>query len=87
VQEKPKARQEASPVGDQAVSGEKIYLQFCGGCHGFNGIAWYVNSPSFALRERLEKSDVELTNSIKNGLGAMPAWEYMLGPDARANLR
>ena len=58
--------------------GEKIYLSFCGGCHGFNGIAWYVNSPSFALRERLQKSDEELAYSIKNGIGAMPSWEYML---------
>lgn len=81
VQEIPKTRLEASPGDDIADSVEKIYLQFCGGCHGFNGIAWYVNSPSFALRERLEKSDAELTNSIKNGLGAMPAWEYMLKPE------
>ncbi len=81
VQEFPKTRPEASPADDHEASSEKIYLQFCGGCHGFNGIAWYVNSPSFALRERLEKSDAELTNSIKNGLGAMPSWEYMLKPE------
>ena len=66
--------------GDQLELGENIYLQFCGGCHGFNGIAWYVNSPSFALRERMEKHDSELANSIKNGRGEMPSWEYMLLP-------
>ena len=77
-QEVPKARPAASSADDIVAAGEKIYLQFCGGCHGFNGIAWYVNSPSFVLRERLEKSDAELTSSIKNGLGAMPAWEHML---------
>lgn len=60
--------------------GQETYVNFCGGCHGFNGIAWYVNSPSFALRERMDKSDAELANSIKNGLGAMPSWEYMLQP-------
>ena len=59
---------------------EKTYLQFCGGCHGFNGIAWYVNSPSFALRERMHKSDAELADSITNGLGQMPSWENMLRP-------
>jgi len=59
---------------------EKTYLQFCGGCHGFNGIAWYVNSPSFALRERMHKSDAELADSIRNGRGAMPSWENMLLP-------
>jgi len=75
-----KVRTAASPADDHVAPGEKIYLQFCGGCHGFNGIAWYVNSPSFVLRERLEKSDAELKSSIKNGLGAMPAWEHMLKP-------
>ncbi len=66
---------------DHIESGETIYSNFCGGCHGFNGIAWYVKSPSFALRERLEKTDVELANSIKSGLGEMPSWEYMLSPE------
>ena len=65
---------------DKPESSEKIYLQFCGGCHGFNGIAWYVNSPSFALRERMHKSDADLAHSISNGRGAMPSWEHMLLP-------
>jgi len=61
--------------GNEPEPAEKTYLQFCGGCHGFNGIAWYVNSPSFALRERMHKSNAELTDSISNGRGAMPSWE------------
>lgn len=73
-------RPAAVPVDDQLQLGERIYLAFCGGCHGFNGIAWYVNSPSFALRERLHKSDAELAHSIEKGRGAMPAWEHMLKP-------
>lgn len=60
--------------------GEKIYLRFCGGCHGFNGISAYVNSPSFALGERMQKSDSELAASIRNGRGEMPSWEFMLKP-------
>lgn len=74
------ARPTLAPVDDQLALGERTYLAFCGGCHGFNGIAWYVNSPSFALRERLHKSDAELAHSIKQGRGAMPAWEHMLKP-------
>lgn len=74
-----------APVGAPASSskrklGEETYLKFCGGCHGFNGIATYVNSPSFALRERMSKSDAELSKSIKFGRGVMPSWEYMLEP-------
>ncbi len=72
------AKEEPKIADEDLVLGEKIYLSFCGGCHGFNGIAWYVNSPSFALRERLQKSDEELAYSIKNGIGVMPSWEYML---------
>jgi len=58
--------------------GEDLYLKFCGGCHGFNGISYYVNSPSFALRQRMYKSDAELAHSIAKGFGIMPSWEYML---------
>ena len=60
--------------------GEEVYTRFCGGCHGFNGISAYVNSPSFALGERLHKSDEELIQSVKNGRGEMPGWEDLLKP-------
>jgi mono/diheme cytochrome c family protein len=73
-------QQLALDPGNEPAPAEKTYLQFCGGCHGFNGIAWYVNSPSFALRERMHKSDAELADSISNGLGVMPSWENMLLP-------
>ena len=70
----------ATSVPDKLPEVEEIYLRFCGGCHGFNGIAWYVNSPSFALNERLHKSDAELAHSIRQGMGVMPSWEYLLKP-------
>ena len=70
----------AEYAGSELELGEKTYLQFCGGCHGFNGIAKYVNSPSFALQERMEKSDEELANAIRKGFGVMPSWENMLLP-------
>ena len=53
-------------------------MRFCAGCHGFNGIAYYVNSPSFALGERLIKDDVELERSIRSGTGLMPGWGALL---------
>jgi mono/diheme cytochrome c family protein len=58
--------------------GSQTYDKFCAGCHGFSGIAYYVNSPSFALGERMEKSDAELTRSISNGLNIMPGWSYVI---------
>lgn len=56
------------------AEGERVFMTFCSGCHGFNGIAYYVHSPSFALRERLHKSDKELMRSIAGGKGEMPGW-------------
>jgi hypothetical protein len=47
---------------------------FCAGCHGLNGIAGYVGAPSFALGERMEKSDRELMGSITGGHEVMPEW-------------
>ncbi|MBW2422269.1 MAG: c-type cytochrome [Deltaproteobacteria bacterium] len=62
-------------------AGERTYLAFCGGCHGFNGIAYYVGSPSFALGERMHKTDGELYDSLINGHVIMPAWGAMLSPE------
>lgn len=54
--------------------GESTYSTYCAGCHGLNGIAVYVGSPSFALAERLEKSDAELLRTITEGHEVMPTW-------------
>lgn len=61
--------------------GKKNYTTFCAGCHGFNGIAYYTGSPSFALHERMEKSDSRLAKSISQGINSMPGWEMMLAPE------
>jgi mono/diheme cytochrome c family protein len=54
--------------------GKSVFDTFCAGCHGFNGISYFVSSPSFALGERMEKTDGELFRSISAGRGAMPGW-------------
>jgi cytochrome c5 len=59
-------------------AGELTYVTFCAGCHGFNGIAGYVRSPSFALGERMEKNDEELFQSIMGGHDVMPRWDNKL---------
>ncbi len=61
--------------------GEQAYVTFCAGCHGFNGIAAYVGAPSFAVGERMEKSDAELFRTITKGHGVMPQWENKLPED------
>jgi len=54
--------------------GEALYVTYCAGCHGLNGVAAYVGSPSFAMGERLERGDAALLRSILNGIGDMPEW-------------
>ncbi len=59
----------------ESPPGKSLYEKFCAGCHGFNGVAAYVHSPSFALGETLEKSDAELMISVLRGKGEMPNWD------------
>ncbi|WP_426416778.1 c-type cytochrome [Aestuariirhabdus sp. LZHN29] len=68
--------------------GEHTFITFCAGCHGFSGIAYYRHSPSFALGERLHKTDGELLGSITDGRGQMPGWgEKLESRQIRAVLR
>jgi len=57
------------------LPGELTYATFCAGCHGLNGVAAYVGAPSFALAERMEKSDAELFRTMTRGHGVMPTWQ------------
>ena len=58
--------------------GRHVFLTYCSGCHGFNGMAFYPPAPSFAMGDRLAKNDAELMRSIFKGRGAMPSWENKL---------
>lgn len=72
-------------------NGRRIYLTFCAGCHGFSGMHFFKYAPSFAMGQRLAKSDAELLDSILRGKGLMPSWEDKLPlsdlEDALAYLR
>ena len=61
--------------------GEATYATFCAGCHGLNGVAAYIGSPSFALGDRLQKPDAVLFYSIFHGKGMMPSWGDKLSED------
>lgn len=69
-------RQDAS--GNDVPRGERLYLMFCSGCHGVNGVSAYEHSPSFAFGERLEKGDAALMRSLLGGTQEMPAWDDKL---------
>lgn len=70
------ARRPAS--GGDLRQGEQLYLTFCSGCHGVNGISAYEHSPSFAFGERLEKGDAQLMRSLSGGSQEMPGWDGQL---------
>ena len=59
-------------------NGKHIYLTFCAGCHGFNGLRFFSYAPSFAMGERMTASTEELMQTILGGKGFMPSWEDKL---------
>lgn len=67
----------ARTAGDRRP-GESTYAALCAGCHGLNGISAYVGSPSFAIGERMDRSDAVLLRSLMKGIGDMPGWEDKL---------
>lgn len=70
----------------QVTRGQARYEELCAGCHGLNGVARYVVSPSFAIGERMDKPDEKLLQSIADGLGNMPSWREKLGDDERRQI-
>lgn len=58
--------------------GQRTYLTFCAGCHGFSGMRFFPDAPSFAMGDRMTKSTAELMQSILKGKGLMPSWEDKL---------
>lgn len=69
-------------LADNAQSlteGKNVYESFCAACHGSDGTPQVSNTPDFSAGERLDKSDIELLNSIMDGKGAiMPGWAGIL---------
>jgi mono/diheme cytochrome c family protein len=68
----------AIPPGEVIQRGKDVFLRFCAGCHGFDGFASYPPAPSFAMGERLLKSDRELMHAILEGRNMMPSWKDKL---------
>jgi len=70
----PASRAGGETQARQWRAGEETYSMFCAGCHGLNGVASFSKSPSFALSQRMEKTDDQLFRSVRDGIGEMPAW-------------
>jgi mono/diheme cytochrome c family protein len=71
---------------DEPVTGERVYRQKCGGCHGLDGKSEPTMAKDWGMRDLVspevqKQSDTELNRAIANGRGHMPAYEMILGQD------
>jgi cytochrome c6 len=71
--------------------GAQLYQRHCIGCHGAGGRPVMANAPDFTQPTALLKPDPALQASIRNGRGAMPAYQGLLNDrdmlDVVAHLR
>ena len=70
----------------KSAAGEAIYRQRCGGCHGLDGKAQTDIGKREAMRDLAspdvqKQTDAELTRTIANGRGRMPAYGLILGDE------
>jgi mono/diheme cytochrome c family protein len=76
----------SQPVKSGMESGETIFKQRCGGCHGLDGKAQTTIGKNLKMRdltspEVQKQSDSEFIRTIANGQGRMPAYQLILGDD------
>jgi cytochrome c6 len=70
----------ASPVvrASDPLRGADLYQKHCAYCHGNNGRPVLPLAPDFSRQERLLQPDLALLTAIRNGRGAMPAFQGAL---------
>lgn len=60
------------------IEGKKIYEAHCAACHGSDGFSIMPDAPNFARSEQLLRPDSFVRDAIKEGGGAMPAYQGIL---------
>jgi len=68
----------STALAADVVEGQRIYNQYCIGCHGAGGNSAMPNAPSFSRGERLMQPDMMLLMSVKTGKMAMPSFNGIL---------
>lgn len=71
----------SSPSVGQAadiIKGAELYRQHCANCHGTNGRPLMVGATDFSQPTALLKPDMNLLQFIRDGKGAMPAYQGLL---------
>ncbi len=67
-------------------SGHHVYTQHCLQCHSEDGSGNMVAIPNFRQGEGLLQPDYVLTETLKQGLGAMPAYRGLLNDNELADV-
>lgn len=67
-------------------NGRTLYLQHCVQCHGEDGRGAVLAIPDLSRGEGLIKPDQMLVESLKQGLGTMPAYQGLLTDHELADL-
>jgi mono/diheme cytochrome c family protein len=75
----------ATQAGDP-FNGHSIYGEHCLQCHGDDGSGELVGVPDFRRGEGLLVSDYELAETLKQGLGTMPAYTGLLDDNELADV-
>jgi len=65
-------------LGADVIRGGEIYRANCANCHGPNGRPVLPTAPDFSRQERLLQPDPALMQTVRNGKGAMPAFQGLL---------
>jgi cytochrome c6 len=60
------------------IKGADLYKQHCAGCHGGDGRPVMPTAPDFSRPTALLKPDLALLGAIRDGKGAMPAYQGLL---------
>ncbi len=70
----------ASPVlrAADVIHGAELYKLHCLVCHGGDGRPVMPSAPDFSRNNSLLKPDLVLLAAIRNGKGAMPAYQGLL---------
>ena len=64
--------------GGDPLRGVDLYRQHCSACHGAGGKPVLPTAPDFTRPTALLKPDLALMASIRQGRGAMPAYDGVL---------
>ena len=75
----------SAQAGDP-FNGHRVYGEYCLSCHGDSGSGEMAAIPDFTRGEGLLQADFMLSDTLKQGLGAMPAYQGLLSDNELADV-